>query len=60
MNPSNGSSFWDEQQKLRAKSIRDDISKRLRRVCSHLSDEDFAALVDQMTKNQLHFEGRSA
>jgi hypothetical protein len=59
MNRSNASSFWDEQQKLRAKSIRDDISKRLRRVCSHLSDEEFDALVDKMTKNQLHSEGRS-
>lgn len=59
MNQSNGLSPWDEVRELRAKRIREDISKRLRRVCSHLSDEEFADLVDKMTKNQLHFEGRS-
>lgn len=59
MNRPEGPPSWGEERDLRAKRIREDIAKRLRRACSHLSDEEFAALVDKMTKTQLHFEGRS-
>ena len=59
MNLPKGPSLRDEERVLRTKRIREDIAKRLRRACSYLSDEDFAALVDKMTNTQLHFEGRS-
>jgi hypothetical protein len=31
---------------------RADITARLRRVCSHLSDEDFTVLVDRMVRSR--------
>lgn len=45
---------------LRGQGIRDDIAKRIRCVCGHLSEEDFAALVDSMTRVQLRGERRLA
>ena len=48
----------EEERDLRFHAIRDDISKRLRRACSHLSDEEFSVLVEQMTREQLRGEGR--
>ena len=50
----------EEERDLRAHTIRTDISKRLRRACSYLSDEDFAVLVEKMTREQLRGEGRSS
>jgi len=49
----------EEERDLRAQAIRNDISKRLRRACSYLSEDDFAALVEKMTREQLRGEGRS-
>ena len=31
---------------------RDDLTTRLRRVCSHLSDEDFSSLLDRMVHSR--------
>jgi hypothetical protein len=42
----------------RRKAIRDDLALRLRNACSHLSDEEFSALVDQMAECQLRSERR--
>lgn len=36
--------------------IRDDIAKRLRNVCSHLSDAEFKTLVEAMTDQKLKGE----
>jgi hypothetical protein len=38
--------------------IRNDISKRLRRACSYMSDDEFAVLVEKMTREQMRGEGR--
>lgn len=37
--------------------IRKSLEERLRTVCAHLSPEDFAALVQRMTQEQLRGEG---
>ena len=42
----------------RAEKIRLDIARRLRSICSNLSDEEFAALVEKMTNIQLRGERR--
>jgi hypothetical protein len=36
--------------------IRDDIAKRLRHVCAHLSDKEFAKLVETMVDQKLKGE----
>ena len=40
--------------------IRDDIAKRLRNICSHLSDAEFKKLVEAMTDQKLKGERRSS
>jgi len=40
----------------RRDNIRDDIAKRLRNVCSHLSDAEFKKLVEAMTDQKLKGE----
>ena len=40
----------------RRENIRDDIAKRLRTVCSHLSDAEFKKLVEAMTDQKLKGE----
>ncbi len=40
----------------RREIIRDDIAKRLRNVCSHLSEADFKKLVDVMAEQKLKGE----
>ena len=42
----------------RKASIRADIAKRVKRACTHLSDEEFSRLVDEMTERQLKGERR--
>lgn len=44
----------------RRDSIRDDIAKRLRNVCSHLSDAEFKKLVETMADQKLKGERSSA
>ena len=43
---------------VRADKIRNDIATRLRPVCRNLSDEEFSALIEQMTQVQLRGERR--
>jgi len=51
--------FEDAESDLhRRAEIRNDISERLRKACAHLSDEEFRALVEQMTERQLEGERR--
>ena len=53
-----GSGGSGRSRELRAEKIREDIAKRVRPVCMDLSDEEFAALIDKMTREQLRGEGR--
>jgi hypothetical protein len=50
---------FEQDDNIRHESIRKDIANRLRKACSHLNDEDFAALVQEIVKVQLKSEGRS-
>jgi hypothetical protein len=50
---------FEQADGIRHEAIRKDIAKRLRKACSHLSEEDFAALVQEIVKVQLKSEGRS-
>jgi hypothetical protein len=47
-----------ELEAARRAGIRADISKRIRRACTHLSEEEFTRLVDEMTDRQLKGERR--
>jgi hypothetical protein len=49
----------EQEYHIRHEDIRKDIAQRLRNACSHLSDEEFAALVQKIVKVQLKSEGRS-
>ncbi len=53
-----GDSPLDEIHHLREKVVREDISKRLRKVCSNLSDEEFDKLVALMADRQVKRERR--
>ena len=48
----------DAYFKMRRDLIREDIAKRLRKVCSHLSDAEFKKLVDSMVEQKLKGERR--
>ena len=50
------SSDPDEFYAERRKAIRQDIAKRLRKVCSEYPEEEFSRLVDEMAARQLSFE----
>jgi hypothetical protein len=43
----------------RKRTIREDIARRIRRVCGHLTEKDFQLLVDQMTERQMRAERRA-
>ena len=43
----------------RVEKIRSDIACRLRKACGHLSDEEFAVLVEKMMRVQLGGERRA-
>jgi len=45
---------------MRRDAIREDIAKRIRKVCSHLSDADFKQLVNAMADQKLKGERRSS
>jgi hypothetical protein len=40
----------------REKNVKEDLSKRLKTVCNHLSKAEFATLVGDMTREQLRGE----
>ena len=47
-----------ELEAARRASVRADIARRVKRACTHLSDEEFSRLVDEMTDRQLKGERR--
>jgi len=47
-----------ELHALREKEVREEIARRLRRVCGNFSEEDFDRLVQKMTERQLRDERR--
>jgi len=46
----------EAERSARQEAIRADVARRLRKACSHLSDEAFAALVDKIVGVQLKGE----
>lgn len=48
------------QDVARRDRIRDDIERRVRRACSHFTEEEFQQLVDEMTDRQIRGERRVA
>jgi len=46
-------------ERTRREIIQADISRRIGRVCGHLSEENFSELVEKMTERQLRSEHRS-
>jgi hypothetical protein len=42
----------------RRQRIRDDLSRRLKRACAHLADDQFRELVETMTDRQINGERR--
>ena len=48
----------DAYFKMRRDLIREDIAKRLRKVCSHLSEKEFTKLVNSMADQKLKGERR--
>ena len=49
---------FEEGDQLRTEKIRTDLAARLKKACSHLSEEEFKVLLDKMTRVQLEGEGR--
>jgi hypothetical protein len=47
-----------EVESAHRENVRADIARRVKRACSHLSDDEFALLVDSMTDRQLRGERR--
>lgn len=45
-------------EQTRRDRVRDDISRRLKRACAHLTEEQFRELVEQMTDRQIKSERR--
>ena len=51
------SDFADtSQEQTRRDRIHSDISRRIRHACSHLDEDEFVRLVDEMTDRQLKCE----
>jgi hypothetical protein len=49
-----------EIHSLREKAVREDITRRLRRVCSNFSDDEFEGLVKLMAARQVKCERRQS
>ena len=49
----------DAYQSSRKDAIRADISRRLKKICSHLSDDEFDHLVDVMAENKIKGDRRT-
>jgi hypothetical protein len=54
-----GPTASESENNSRREAIRRDIAHRLRRSCSHLSEDAFAALVDKIMRVQIAGEARS-
>jgi len=50
----------DAYESSRKEAIRADLSRRLRKICSNLSDEEFAALVDGMADKKISSDRRTS
>lgn len=48
--------LFTAERSARQEAIRADVAKRLRKACSHLSDDAFALLVDKIVSVQLRAE----
>lgn len=48
----------DHLDAARRERVREDISRRLKRACSHLPDNEFHLLVEQMVDRQINGERR--
>jgi len=46
----------DDRPLSREEAVRSDLAKRLRRVCAHLSEEEFSELVHKMAERQIRGE----
>ncbi|MDP9205088.1 MAG: hypothetical protein M3P12_06485 [Gemmatimonadota bacterium] len=44
---------FEQENTARMEKVRSYIARRLKKACSHLSEEEFEALVNTMTKVQL-------
>jgi hypothetical protein len=49
-----------EVHSVREKTVRDDIARRVRPVCSHCSDEEFNELVRKMADHQVRSERKQS
>ena len=49
----------DAYETSRKDAIRADLSRRLKKICSNLSEGDFANLVDSMAENKLKGDRRT-
>lgn len=62
--PSAGSTMYvqlpleEDHDSKRREAIREDLNRRLRRVCPEYSEEEFGDLLDVMTERQLKGERR--
>jgi hypothetical protein len=51
--------FFKSERTARFEMVRNDIAKRLRKACGHITDADFALLVEKMARVQLRAETRN-
>ncbi len=49
----------DAYHASRKETVRADIARRLKRICSHLSDAEFSQLVELMTENKMKADRRT-
>lgn len=48
-----------EQEHTRRERVFSDIARRIKRACTHLREDEFRLLVDEMTDRQLNGERRA-
>jgi hypothetical protein len=51
--------FFERERTARFEMVRNDLARRLRKACGHISDADFALLVDKIARVQLRAETRN-
>ena len=47
------SDFFNAERKKRFEKVREDIARRLRRVCGDLPEHEFLSLVDKIARTQM-------
>jgi hypothetical protein len=50
----------DAYESSQKDAVRADLSRRLKKICSNLSDEDFDALVDRMAEKKIMGDRRTS